>query len=66
MTNPCLLENHKGSGTLLLVQLSAHLPKCDNHVLGLSLACYKNYLDIGTMTIESIQHSWTVLSTQTA
>ena len=25
-------------------------------VLGLSLTCYKCYLDIGTMTIESVPH----------
>ncbi len=45
------------------LQMSAHLPKdwhglahlmIESKVLGLSLTCYKCYLDIGTMTIESV------------
>ncbi len=40
------------------LQLSAHLTNFE--VLGLSLTCFKCYLDIWTMTIESVPHplSW--------
>ncbi len=38
------------------LEFSAHLSNFESKVLVLSWTCYKCYLDIGTMTIESVPH----------
>ncbi len=64
----CLQRNRQGSGTLLVrlyrdagtpsigCSLTKFWKALKSKVLGLSLTCYKCFLDVGTMPIESVPH----------